>query len=192
LIWAAKYTSTNSNMFAVDLFFVIFFALILIFACIHLYQEFTGRAPFIPISSRMIPDIISALELSEGSVLYDLGSGDGRVSRAIASQFPSVEVVGVERSFIPFVLSKLFSPNVPNLRFVRKDFFNFSFENATHIYLYLFPGVMPDLLKKFEKELKPGTRVISCDFTFPGKVPLRVIDLAGTHRSKYKLYVYEV
>lgn len=178
---------------AIDLTLVIFFALVLIVTLVHLFQEFTGRAPFIPISSRMIPDIADALRLREGSVLYDLGSGDGRVSRALANMYSETKVVGIERSFVPFILSKLFSYRNPrpNLSFIRSDFFKMSFADATHIYLYLFPGVMPDLLITLQSELRPGTRVVSCDFTFPGKEPKEVIDLSETHRSKYKLYVYE-
>jgi len=60
------------------------------------------------------------------------------------------------------------------------------------IFTYLNPNIMDDLLTKFDKELKPGTRLVSLSFKFTGKQPINEIDLK---RSKYKLgrkiYVYQ-
>ncbi len=180
---------------------VILYSLMLIFCvatiiilAVHLSQEFTGRAPFIPISQDVLGDIVTALGLKQGSVMYDLGSGDGRVVFAAALSQPSIKAIGVERSVLPFVLSHIEKKRkgATNAHFVRANFFNVPIGDATHIFLYLFPGLMNALLPKFEKELKPGTRVISCDFKFKDKQPIQVIDL---HRKKYnlgrKIYIYE-
>jgi ubiquinone/menaquinone biosynthesis C-methylase UbiE len=161
---------------------------------VHLIQELSGRAPFIPISQDVLKDIVRALELKEGSIMYDLGSGDGRVVFASALSNPSIKAVGIERSVLPYVLSHVEKKRkgAKNAHFVRANFFNVPIGDATHVFLYLFPGLMNALLPKFEKELKPGTRVISCDFKFKDKQPIEVINL---HRKEYdlgrKIYIYQ-
>ena len=161
---------------------------------VHIAQEMTSNAPFIPISKDVLAEIIRAFDLKEGSVVYELGSGDGRVVFAIAENFPTVRVVGVERSFLPFVLSSIArrARNIKNVEFIHANFFDVSVVPATHVFLYLFPSVTNTLLPKFEKELNLGARVISCDFKFKDKEPVAVIDL---HRKQYslgsKIYVYQ-
>lgn len=180
---------------------VILYSLMLIFCIVmivvlamHLFQEFTGRAPFIPISQEILEDIVKALELKQGSIMYDLGSGDGRVVFASALSQPSIKAIGVERSVLPYVISHIEKKRkgTKNAHFVRANFFNVPMGEATHVFLYLFPGLMNALLPKFEKELKPGTRVVSCDFKFKDKQPIQIIDL---RRKKYnlgrKIYIYE-
>jgi ubiquinone/menaquinone biosynthesis C-methylase UbiE len=174
-------------------FVLLFFVVLGIVLAVHLVQEFTGRAPFIPISQDVLEDIIDALQLAPGSVMYDLGSGDGRVVFAAAKR-PEVRAIGVERSVLPYVISQIEKrrKGAQQASFIRADFFKVNVGDATHVFLYLFPGLMNALLPKFEKELKPGTRVVSCDFKFKDKVPSHVIDL---HRKRFdlgrKIYVYE-
>ena len=173
---------------------VSFFVVLAVVLIIHLIQEVTGRAPFIPISQDVLADIVAALELKDGSIMYDLGSGDGRVVLAAALANPNIKAIGVERSFLPYVVSHAERKyrGAKNADFVRADFFDVPVGDATHVFLYLFPGLMNSLLPKFQKELKPGSRVVSCDFKFADKQPVKVIDL---HRKRYnlgrKIYIYE-
>ncbi|MEK7211069.1 MAG: hypothetical protein AAB731_00360, partial [Patescibacteria group bacterium] len=85
-----------------------------------------------------------------------------------------------------------FLGNPRNVKILRKNFFRADLSAATHIFTYLFPKPMNELLPKFKKELKPGARVVSCDFLFKEKEPAEIIEL---HRSKNqlarRLYVYE-
>jgi hypothetical protein len=51
---------------------------------------------------------------------------------------------------------------------------------------------MDDLLPKFDRELKPGTRLVSASFKFTQKQPIAEFDLArGTYKLAQTLYVYE-
>ena len=173
---------------------LLLFCIVAIVLTVHLIQEVTGRAPFVPIPPHILADIVESLELSSESVVYDLGSGDGRVVFAIARSNPQVRAIGVERSFLPYVISNVAKHRhgLQNVKFIRKDFFDISVGEATHVFVYLFPGIMNTLLSKFEKELTPGTKVISCDFKFKNKVPVKIVDL---DRKRFdmgrKLYIYE-
>ncbi len=173
---------------------ILIFLTIGVVLAVHLVQEVTGKAPFIPISEEVLPDIVSALKLKDQSVFYDLGCGEGRVVFAVAGAGSSIRAYGVERSFVPYILALWNKKEGKSLNafFIQKNFFKVSVHDATHIFLYLFPGLMDALLPKLEKELKPGTRVVSCDFKFTHKQPVEIIDL---HRKRFdlgrKIYVYE-
>jgi SAM-dependent methyltransferase len=159
--------------------------------------NFKNKAPFVTSSNAVLKDINIALEIKDDSVVYDLGCGDGRVLFYLTRFNKNAEYIGIENGVLPFLLSRvgnyLNKKKVNNnVKILRKNFFNQDLSNATHVFTYLYPNVMDDLLPKFDKELKPGTRLVSLSFKFTNKIPSREVDL---NRSKYKLgrklYVYD-
>lgn len=137
------------------------------------------RAPFIPSPSEIAPKILEALELDENSVLYDLGCGDGHVLMSGKIFQPRAKFVGIERSWLPYLAACYKSRHMDknSLRFIRSSFFKVNLSEANRVFIYLFPGLMNDLLPKLQRELRPGTKVVSCDFEFKDKQPVKVIDL---------------
>ncbi len=169
--------------------------IVLFLGCIFLMTPLFSKVPFVPVRKKVLKDILSALELSNKSVLYDLGCGDGRILFVAAKIFPSISCVGIEKAPFPFMwakLHKLFTGKMgEKIAIIQGDMFKKDVSPATHIFLYLFPELMDSLLPKFEKELKPGTRVVSCDFQFSDKQPDQVLDLeAKKYQLNHKLYVY--
>lgn len=153
----------------------------------------TTRVPFVPVSGEIVGSIIEALELKKSSVLYDLGSGDGRILFAAAEKFPGAKLIGIEKAPLPLLISKLplFWHKRTDISIVSEDFFDVSLYSATHIFTYLSPEDMDELLPKFERELSPGTRLVTCDFVFSKKLPDKEIDLGrGDFKLSKKLYVY--
>ncbi|MBU1348656.1 hypothetical protein KJ781_01145 [Patescibacteria group bacterium] len=151
-------------------------------------------APFVPIPPETLPPIVEALKLADTSVLYDLGSGDGRVLVSCWMHHPKASYVGIDVALAPtwFARWRLFRLGRPmTIHIMRRNFLTTDLSNATHVFTYLFPGLMEKLLPKLERELKPGTRLVSCDFPFKGKEPLEVIDLGRPERARgRRLYVY--
>jgi O-methyltransferase involved in polyketide biosynthesis len=72
------------------------------------------------------------------------------------------------------------------------DFFKHDFSHATHVFMYLFPSVMDELLPMLEESFTPGTKLVSTTFKFKNKEHAREIKL---ERNKYQLartlYIYE-
>ena len=182
---------------------VIFLALVLLLCVatllvvaglvLYLFGFATTRVPFVPVKSEIVGNIIEALELKENSVLYDLGSGDGRILFAAAEKFPGAKLIGIEKAPLPLLLSKLpiFWHKRTNISVISEDFFNVPLQEATHIFTYLFPETMDELLPKLERELSSGTRLVTCDFVFSKKFPDKEIDLGrGELKLSKKLYVY--
>jgi precorrin-6B methylase 2 len=149
--------------------------------------------PFVPVRNKILGEIISALELKNQSILYDLGCGDGRILFAATKANPHISCIGIEIAPFPFFLAKIkqiiYFPN--NVRILYGDFFKLDISSASHIFLYLFPEALDKLLPKFEKELKTGSKIVSCDFEFSNRKPDKILEIQSTKWQKNKkLYVY--
>lgn len=176
---------------------VIILSIILILLLIWMWTGFRAKVPFVPVASSILPDIYKALGIKEGSVVYDLGCGEGKVLFYSSKLEPKASYIGIENGQFPLILARLRSwwhtkKTGTKVKIIDGDFFKHNLSNATHIFTYLYPNVMDDLLGKFDRELKPGTRLVSVSFKFTQKQPKEVIDLS---RNKYKLarhiYIYE-
>jgi len=161
---------------------------------IFLLTPLFSLIPFVPVRKKILNEIISALELNEQSILYDLGCGDGRILFAAAKANPHISCIGIEISPFPFLLANLkkFFNISKNVRILYGNFFKLNISSASHVFLYLFPEALDDLLPKFEKELKAGSRVVSCDFEFSKRRPDKILEVKSTKWQKNKkLYIYD-
>lgn len=159
--------------------------------------NFKNRVPFVTASSAVLKDIKEALLIKDDSIVYDLGCGDGRILFYLSHYNKKAKYIGIDNSIFPVLLSKAgaFLNNKKegvNIQIINNNFFKQDLSNATHIFTYLYPDIMDELLPKFKNELKKGTRLVSLSFKFKDKEPINEIDL---NRSKYKLgrkiFVYE-
>jgi SAM-dependent methyltransferase len=154
-----------------------------------------NKTPFVPIPKNILPEIIQALNLSTDSIFYDLGCGDGRILQAGLRLKPQIKTIGIEKEILPFYLAKWRLRKAiaaGSCQVFHQSFFNQSLTKATHVFTYLFPDLMDELLPKLQQELKPGTKLVSCDFAFNTKQPVKIIHLKRANRSLgQKLYCYE-
>jgi len=162
-----------------------------------MWTGFRAKVPFIPVPNSILADIYKVLEVKEGSVVYDLGCGEGRVLFYLSRLIPKATYIGIENGPFPLLLARFRAwwhtkTTGTKIQIINQDFFEHDLSDATHVFTYLYPNVMDDLLTKFDKELKPGTRLVSVTFKFTLKQPIAEFDL---RRSKYKLarklYLYE-
>ena len=127
-----------------------------------------NEAVFIPLPQKTIDEMLRMAELRKGDVLYDLGSGDGRVLVAAAKTYAAT-AVGIERSRILAWLStrKIARNGLEDkVRIVNSDFFTQDLSEATVVTAYLSQKMNDKLEPKLRKELKEGTRIVSADHTF--------------------------
>jgi hypothetical protein len=152
----------------------------------------TTSVPFVPIPGYVVEEVKKTISLKSGDIFYDLGSGDGRVIAKMAHAYPAASAIGIEKAPLPFIIShiRFFIKPLPNAKTLFKNFSKVSLRDASAVYMYLFPDVVQGLLPKFERELKPGVRVVSCDFPFKTREAIDTIKL-GKGRDKHTLYVYE-
>lgn len=148
--------------------------------------------PFVAAPRRTAEALGELCKLDATSVFYDLGCGDGRFVAGLATQYPKAKCIGVECAPLPSLLLwlRMRLSTLPNMRFMYKNFAEVNLADATHIYVYLFPHIMERLLPKLTAELRPGTRVVSCDFVFKSRAPSAIVPL-DTTKHPHKLYVYD-
>lgn len=150
---------------------IFFICLIVIILFIFGTAAYAGllASPWLPVRKRDIERILRLAEIKDDDLIYDLGSGDGRVIAAIANN-TNANLVGYEISLLPYIFSKIkifflgLSKRV-EIRFA--DFLKRDLSQATIIFCFLTPMAMKKLGPKFKKELKPSTKVISYTFSIP-------------------------
>ena len=151
-------------------------------------------APPVPTPRRAIFHIAEALAVRPGDIVYDLGSGDGRVLLQCAKLEPSARFVGIERSFLLHYLARFrafMSGSPTNVSFLRQDILLADLSPATKLYTYLCPTLMNQLLPKIEHETCK-VRVVSYVFAFKAKRPSRTIHISSPRaRRDTRLHVYD-
>lgn len=146
--------------------------------------------PFIATRRKAIKTIIKELELREGSVLYDLGCGDGLILGKAINNTPGAKGVGIEKGIVPFLLAKFKTRKLP-IKILCGDIFLSDLSEATHIYCYLHFSVMDKLEKKIRNECKKGIRIVVNDYPFKTLRPQKSIPMQkdGSPLSS-TIYVY--
>ena len=117
--------------------------------------------------------MLELAEVKRGDVVYDLGSGDGRIVITAAQKF-GARGVGIE---IDSALVKKARQNAAaagvsdRVRFLNQNLFTADIRNATVVTLYLLQSINERLRPKLVRELKPGARVVSHVFNMGPEWP---------------------
>ncbi|MBF0455547.1 MAG: class I SAM-dependent methyltransferase [Magnetococcales bacterium] len=132
-----------------------------------------------------LPDSVQA----QGEI-WDLGSGWGGLVQCLAEKYPQSQVIGVELSWIPWLMSQLYNrlSSQKNITIRRENFYDTSLSHASLVVCYLFPGAMESLRSKFKSELPPDSWVASITFEIPGWHPERVVEIGEVRRLTIYLY----
>ena len=157
-------------------------------------SSFQKYAPPVRSSGRLkkmvLDEISQQLEKApDGQKIVDLGSGWGTLLLPLAKKFPQHQFIGLERAFTPFHISCLRAHKIPNLQFVKKDFFMYDLRQIDVVLMFLIGFMMPKVTEKCLKELPKGAKVYAVRFPLTEVEPSKVVDLGN---KMEKLYVYEV
>ena len=125
-----------------------------------------GKKPdviYVPTPQPVVDAMLKLAKVGKGDVLYDLGSGDGRIPITAAREH-GIRAVGIEidPERIAEANANIARENVGNLVTIRSgDLFEADFSDATVVTLYLLDSLNEKLRPKLLRELKPGTRIVS-------------------------------
>lgn len=150
-------------------------------------------APYIPSPRVIVDKMLEAAHVKPGEMVYDLGSGDGRIIIAAAQKFKA-RAVGVELSGD---LCRAAEERVKALglqdqvKVVHGNLLNVDLSPADVVTLYLLTSSNDRLKPNLEKYLKPGARVVSNDFEIRGWKPSVVVRVAAGS-GRHTIYVYEI
>jgi len=126
------------------------------------------RVPYVPSGWNRVKTMAELAQATEGQKTLDLGSGDGRVVIAMAQVGALAYGYEINPELIEKALENIVKAQVAKNAFIlNKDYWNEDLSGFDIITIYGMTSVMKNLEKKLQKELKPGSKVISNFFTFP-------------------------
>lgn len=121
---------------------------------------------FVPTPQQVVDEMLKVANVKKGDVLYDLGSGDGRIVITAAKRF-GVRGIGIDidPQRIAEANENARKEGVTHLvTFKQTDLFTTDISEATVVTLYLLPRLNVKLRPKLFAELKNGTRIVSHAF----------------------------
>jgi len=136
---------------------------------------------FVPTPQEVVDEMLRLANVKKGDVLYDLGSGDGRIPITAARKY-GVRGVGIDidPQRIAEANENAKRSGVADLvKFRQEDLFKANFREATVVTLYLLPDLNEKLRPKLWAELKPGTRIVSHQFEMGKWKPEKTVELNG-------------
>ena len=143
------------------------------------------RAPdinYVPTPMPVVERMLELVRVGKDDVVYDLGSGDGRIV-ITAAQRHGARGVGIELNPVWVRDARAIAERAgvaDRVTFRVEDLFETNLRGATVVALYLFPTVNARLQPKLARELKPGTRVVSHEYRIgdwtPDRTETMVVD----------------
>lgn len=140
----------------------------------------------------VVREILELAEVGPTDVLYDLGSGDGRIPIFAAQEF-GCRAVGIEhdRELFKYSTRRVLELNLQNqVSFMRGNFFEADLRPATVVVLYLLSAVNGHLRARLASQLRAGSRVVAVDFDVPGWRADRMVSVVSDGNVEYTLYLY--
>lgn len=143
--------------------------------------------PYIPSTRGNVDEMLRLAVVTPADVVFDLGSGDGRIVIAAARDY-GARGVGID---IDPALVRESGENArkagvaERATFRASDIFAVDLREATVVTMYLLSGLVAKLEPKLLAELKPGTRIVAHDYGFPKWQPDRKVQIS----KNYMLYV---
>lgn len=135
--------------------------------------------PFVPTRRDVVQMMLSMARLKKHDILYDLGSGDGRIVIEAAKQH-GVSAVGIDIDPLKIqkAREKALAEGVEDqVTFIQEDFFRANFSNASVVTMFLLPTVNLELRSKLLSQLAPGTRIVSHRFHLGNWKPRSVTEV---------------
>ena len=124
------------------------------------------NTPFVASPTRVVDAMLQLAKVGRGDVVYDLGCGDGRIVISAASKY-GAQGVGIDNNPVRIqeaVTNSHHAGVSDRVSFQLNDLFDADIHNATVVALYLLPDVNIRLRSRLQRDLKPGTRIVSHTF----------------------------
>ena len=149
--------------------------------------------PYVPTPNEVVAQMLQLANVKKSDVLYDLGSGDGRIVVTAAQKYGTRGVgIDINPERISEANANARAAKVTDrVQFRQQDLFKTDLSEATVVTLYLLPNINVKLRPQLFKQLKPGTRIVSHDFDMGEWKPERVVQVQGPTRQ-HTLYYWVV
>lgn len=145
--------------------------------------------PYVPTPEPVVAQMLKMAQIRPGDVVYDLGSGDGRIVITAARQYGTRGVgFDIDPARIREAKANAEKSGVSDkVTFVQEDIFKADIRPATVVTLYLLPDINLRLRPKLLQDLRPGTRVVSHNYDMGDWTPLETarLTVSGSEHTVY-------
>lgn len=162
--------------------------------------DYPEEIPFLPTPLEVVDEMLALADVQQGDVLYDLGSGDGRIVIRAAKKY-GIRAVGIEmdRSLLDKARRAAQFAGVSELvEFRDEDALKADISAATVVTLYMLPWFNEKMKSSFQKMLKPAARIVAHDFGIEGWQPDKTLKLPGYefrpggYKHQHTLYLWRI
>jgi ubiquinone/menaquinone biosynthesis C-methylase UbiE len=136
---------------------------------------------FVPTPPEVVEAMMKLAGVTSKDVVYDLGCGDGQIVTAAARDFGATAVgIDINPVRVKEANERVNKAGVQGkVKILNEDLFTADISQASVVTLYLLQTLNEKLIPKLNKELKPGTRIVSQTFTMGEKYPAEKTVQAG-------------
>lgn len=154
----------------------------------------TGEVPFVATPPEVIDRMLQMAQVKSTDLIYDIGSGDGAIIIYAAKKYGARGVgIEIDRNLVLKARNKAFVEKVEHLvEFRDQDAFTVDVSPATVVTLYMLPEFNAKLAPILERQLKPGTRVVSHDYEIRGWAPDRIEHMPGHVLHNHTILLFEI
>jgi len=142
-------------------------------------QPAQSDVPYVPTPKPVVDRMLELADVGPNDVVYDLGSGDGRIVIRAARKYGARGVgIEIDPKRVEEARQNAKNAGVSDLvEFRRGDLFEADFGDATAVTLYLLPSVNQELRPLLFEQLVPGTPVVSHDFDMGDWSPEQTVEV---------------
>jgi cyclopropane fatty-acyl-phospholipid synthase-like methyltransferase len=136
---------------------------------------------FVPTPQEVVDAMLEVAKVTKTDVVYDLGSGDGRIPVTAAKKYGARALgIDIDPQRIKEANANAQAAGVTDkVKFLNQDLFTTDISEATVVTLYLLPSLNVKLMPKLKAELKPGTRIVSHAFDMGDWKPEQTLNVNG-------------
>ena len=158
------------------------------------FPELNFTVPYVPTPRHVAREMLRLANVGPEDVVYDLGSGDGRIPIMAVEEFNAKKAVGIEirNDLVQIAREEVKKRGLEGrVEIVQGDVLEVPLEDATVVTMFLLPDLMELLRPKLEEELGEGTRIVSHEYPMAKWRPVRVVRLEDKYMY-HTLFLYEV
>jgi SAM-dependent methyltransferase len=149
-------------------------------------QQSPSLAPYVPTPTDVVDRMLTLAHVTKADTVYDLGCGDGRIVITAAKKY-------IDPQRIAEATANAKQAGVEHLvEFKLQDARTVDLSPASVVTLYLLSASNLKLRPKLTKELKPGARIVSHQFTMGDWQPTKTDSFADANGMTRTLYLWEV
>jgi precorrin-6B methylase 2 len=150
--------------------------------------------PYVPTPQEVVDRMLELAQVKKGDVVYDLGSGDGRIVVTAAKKY-GVKAIGyeIDPERIRESHENIKKAGVEKLVEIKQqDIRTVDLSGASVLTMYLLPEVNMMLRPNIWKQMKPGSRVVSHDFDMGDWKPVKTEHIKDGSGWDHTLYLWRV